>query len=239
MPRGGRRPGAGRPKGAKDRYLRDKPGKKQTIQQAERFLRSSGAGVFEGDSVALLVSIYKDERLPLNIRQNAAIAASPFERPRMSDQRVLLIEQREKEAAQLALLEQNRDADAEIEAFRTETIRIREQIIAERDLMLQSWVSSGELTPEMAAKVRALWAEPDDRPATFHQDQLAMPDLPGAYRGHQQLALPPPRETPSNNLTTPQEPQGSPPASETPASGARSGCLTLRLRRGSCVQLLP
>ena len=38
--------------------------------------------IFEGDSVAFLISVYRNERLPLRERMAAAMAVSPYERVR-------------------------------------------------------------------------------------------------------------------------------------------------------------
>jgi hypothetical protein len=40
--------------------------------------------IFEGDGIALMIIVYKNEALPLNIRIQCAMAASPFERPRLN-----------------------------------------------------------------------------------------------------------------------------------------------------------
>ena len=43
-----------------------------------------GATVFNGDSIAVLMSIYMNQDLPLSVRLEAASIAAPFERPRLS-----------------------------------------------------------------------------------------------------------------------------------------------------------
>ena len=40
--------------------------------------------IFEGDSVAFLISVYRNERLPLRERMAAAMAVSPYERVRLT-----------------------------------------------------------------------------------------------------------------------------------------------------------
>ena len=103
MPRGGARPGAGRPKGSKSRYhiSADKFTHKSRAHQAEanQYLQTFGREPFGGDSVAFLASVYKDQELPLNVRMIAASGAAPFERPRMNDQRILILETAEKQKA--------------------------------------------------------------------------------------------------------------------------------------------
>jgi hypothetical protein len=46
-------------------------------------LRTNGHAVFEGDSIAFMVSVYRDETLPLSVRMQAAAIATQFERPRL------------------------------------------------------------------------------------------------------------------------------------------------------------
>jgi hypothetical protein len=193
--RGGWRPGAGRPKGARDHVWRGEKKKIRIIQEAEQFLRSNGSAVFEGGSLALLVSIYKNETLPLNIRQNAACAAVSYEHPRMSDARVLLLRQ---DAEKQRVIEAYKEADTEefskkMAEFERKIQQTREGIVEERDVKLQQWVAAGRLSPEMAIEIRGMWIEESDKPATFHTDMLAMPDLPGEWRPKPRALLPPPR----------------------------------------------
>ena len=75
---GGRRPGAGRKFGSRQLYTVQK-----SVENATQFLRTNNIRVFEGDSVALMISVYKNEDLPLNIRLQCAMAVAPFERPRL------------------------------------------------------------------------------------------------------------------------------------------------------------
>jgi hypothetical protein len=183
------------------------------MQEAETFLRSNGSAVFEGDSLALLVSIYKNEELPLSIRHNAACAAIPFEHPRMSDARVLLLQA---QAEKQQLIDDDARADElrkERENFEREIAQLRAEIVEDRDAQLQAWVSAGKLTTEMALEIRQLWAEPADAPARFHEHMLAMPDVAGECRPKPR-ALPPPREEP-----LPEPPRA--PIRETPPPPAR------------------
>lgn len=47
---------------------------------ATEYLRNNG---MTRASVALMISVYKNENLPLNLRIQCAMAAAPFERPRL------------------------------------------------------------------------------------------------------------------------------------------------------------
>ena len=86
MARGGSRPGSGRPLGSRDRIHR----KGEKRRQAERlqvavteFLKTNSAAIFEGNSLELAISIYKNENLPINLRLHALGLALPFECPRL------------------------------------------------------------------------------------------------------------------------------------------------------------
>src|SRR5262245_50011147 len=82
MGSGGKRRGAGRPKGGKNRttIVREQLGR----ELAAKMRDSLGVDAFPGDSVALLQLVYKDTRLPLELRFEAAKAAAPYERPRLA-----------------------------------------------------------------------------------------------------------------------------------------------------------
>jgi hypothetical protein len=92
---GGARPGAGRPPGSGD-CIHRKGEKRKLIErataEATQYLQTNDMKIFDGDGIALMISVYKNEALPLNIRIQCAMAASPFERPRLTavDARVSL-----------------------------------------------------------------------------------------------------------------------------------------------------
>jgi hypothetical protein len=90
MTKGGARPGAGRPYGSRDKVKRRLVARSQAA--AIEYLRTNDRRVFDGDSLALAVMVYKDEDLPLNMRLNAAYQAMSFEHPRLNavDARVSL-----------------------------------------------------------------------------------------------------------------------------------------------------
>jgi hypothetical protein len=87
---GGARSGAGRPRGAKDKDARKKIERIRVAATA--FLKTNDAEIFDGDSLELAKSIYKNEKLPLILRTHALGIAIPFERPRLNaiDARILL-----------------------------------------------------------------------------------------------------------------------------------------------------
>ena len=78
---GGKRPGAGRPKGSKNKTSVDF--EKRLAEKSEA-LNAIMDGAFKGDSHALLMSIYKDQTLPIDVRMDAAKAAIAYEKPRLS-----------------------------------------------------------------------------------------------------------------------------------------------------------
>jgi len=76
MPHGGRRPGAGRPKGAKNRRT-------ILLEEGNRLASKGGVTPLEH-----LLSVMRDERKPLRDRLEAAKAAAPYCHPRLSVQYV-------------------------------------------------------------------------------------------------------------------------------------------------------
>lgn len=53
------------------------------VETATEYLRTNNARIFDGDSIALMMSVYKNEDMPLNLRLQCAMAVAPFERPRL------------------------------------------------------------------------------------------------------------------------------------------------------------
>jgi len=82
MPRGGARPGGGRPKGSLDRYAREKRRKMELI--ADQLSHELAGNYFEGDAHAYLMSIYKNNTIPMPYRIDAAKACIPYEKPRLA-----------------------------------------------------------------------------------------------------------------------------------------------------------
>ncbi|MCI0556687.1 MAG: hypothetical protein L0287_37585 [Anaerolineae bacterium] len=72
----------GRPKGAKSAST---IAKQEAMDQAAQILREAiGSDMFEGDSLVLLSSIYKNQRMPLDVRIDCAKACLPFEHARLN-----------------------------------------------------------------------------------------------------------------------------------------------------------
>jgi hypothetical protein len=213
---GGRRPGAGRPYGAKDRFFRGKEhrvGVKEALREAETFLRTNGNAVFEGDSVAFLMTIYKNENLPLNIRQNAAVAASSFERARMSDNRVLLLESRAKEQS-----EEERRLLIEAGDRRLDDLTAMwDEFVRDRESEILGLLEAGDITPRAAEAIRHWHLKPD----------LPLSPAPKSMADNPVSSEPPPapstRETPPPIIATPelehplQRPAAEPAAPVSPA----------------------
>ena len=57
---------------------------KQAQADMTAFLRTNPTCIFEGDSIDLASSIYKNENLDIYLRFRAAVLASSFERPRLN-----------------------------------------------------------------------------------------------------------------------------------------------------------
>jgi len=132
MSRGGPRPGAGRPKGSRDKILRRNQkfeDKTRAMQETEVYLRSNGATMFDGDAVTFLTAVYRDDGMPLPLRFQAALAVAPYETPRMTDVRAAVLEQRAKEISQAELKAQQDAGDARLD----ELIAMYNQFVADRE----------------------------------------------------------------------------------------------------------
>jgi hypothetical protein len=68
----------GRPKGSKNKNTEQR---KKLVKQVAEKIALTLPGAFEGDSHALLMLVYKDPSLPLDIRIDAAKAAIKYETP--------------------------------------------------------------------------------------------------------------------------------------------------------------
>ena len=69
MPAGGARPGAGRPKGSRNKRTREQ----------EKAVEETGQTPLE-----FLTSVYRDEQKPIDERMEAAKAAAPYVHPKLS-----------------------------------------------------------------------------------------------------------------------------------------------------------
>lgn len=119
---GGRRPGAGRPKGAKNgpktyrgRRIRLARNIREAKKRAVTALLRTGLDPFPGDAHALLVWAYKNPELPAELRLDAAKAAVGFERPRLATTNVFVRRPRDMTDEELAAA--TTDAEAEVAAL--------------------------------------------------------------------------------------------------------------------------
>jgi hypothetical protein len=74
--RGGRKPGT--------RNKRTREREQVLANTAAKVANALGEGAFDGDAHTLLMAVYRDLRQPLPIRIEAAKAALPYEKPRLS-----------------------------------------------------------------------------------------------------------------------------------------------------------
>ena len=81
MPRGGARPGAGRPSGQPNKRTQAVA---DAVKQAAATLAEVIPGAFDGDAHAYLMAIYKDPSVPRELRIDAAKAAVRYEKPALS-----------------------------------------------------------------------------------------------------------------------------------------------------------
>ena len=81
MGRGGKRTGAGRPKGMRNRRTK---AREVALKRAAKKIAAAIPEAFEGDAHLFLIGIYKDPTHELAIRIDAAKAVLPFEKPRLS-----------------------------------------------------------------------------------------------------------------------------------------------------------
>jgi hypothetical protein len=81
MPSGGRRPGAGRPQGARNKRTREIEAAADAAREA---IEEKIPEAFQGDAHALLMTVYKDPAQDWPLRIDAAKAAIKFEKPALS-----------------------------------------------------------------------------------------------------------------------------------------------------------
>jgi len=77
---GGRREGAGRPKGVRSGSTLKRA---QELDETRRRVEERLPDAFQGDAHELLVEIYKDKTHPLSVRIDAAKAAIGYEKPKL------------------------------------------------------------------------------------------------------------------------------------------------------------
>ena len=78
---GGRRDGAGRPRGSRNPNTK---ARREAAQQIVQRFQIDHPDAFPGDAVSLMQCIYRDASLPLEIRLDAASKAARFERPALA-----------------------------------------------------------------------------------------------------------------------------------------------------------
>ncbi|WP_156629642.1 hypothetical protein [Methylobacterium sp. Leaf85] len=78
---GGRRPGAGRPKGAKSKITRER---EEAMHRAAQTIAAVIPGAFDGDAHALLMAVYRDPTREWALRVQAASKAIQYEKPALS-----------------------------------------------------------------------------------------------------------------------------------------------------------
>jgi hypothetical protein len=72
----------GRPRGAKNKHTRDR--EEQIEQTATEIAEALGLNGFDGDAHALLMLVYKNASIPMDLRLDAAKAAIGYEKPKLS-----------------------------------------------------------------------------------------------------------------------------------------------------------
>ena len=78
---GGKRIGAGRKKGSKNKAVLER---QRVLQEAHERIVAVVGNVFEGDAHTLLMMVYKNLDLPYALRADAAKACLPYEKPRLA-----------------------------------------------------------------------------------------------------------------------------------------------------------
>ncbi|MDR6292342.1 hypothetical protein E9232_004882 [Inquilinus ginsengisoli] len=81
MPKGGKREGAGRPAGAKNKRTAETLA---AMEAAAEKIAEVVPNAFDGDAHALLMAVYKDPKHELALRIDAAKAAIRYERPALA-----------------------------------------------------------------------------------------------------------------------------------------------------------
>lgn len=81
MSHGGKRPGAGRPRGAKSKITKER---EALVKKAAAVIEDVLPDAFKGDAHAYLMAVYKDETMPVKDRLAAATAAIGYEKPKLA-----------------------------------------------------------------------------------------------------------------------------------------------------------
>jgi hypothetical protein len=167
MPRGGRRKGAGRPMGSKNKL----PGGKEfteelksVVRQYEdsEYLYTNENRLFEGSSLAFIQSVKNCESLPVKIRLYAACKAVEYEANAGEHQfdstgRVILWLPHNKRDP-LGLHDGDEDRDIILKQLE----RLSREEHRQRDEQLHKWIDANKLHEDCALLCRSQWAEEGD-----------------------------------------------------------------------------
>jgi hypothetical protein len=84
-------------------------------EASEKVTLALGPDAFNGDAHALLVSVYRDMNLPMELRLNAAKAAVAYEKPRL--QAIAMDLKQPRDSAPFVIVQQNMTAKEAAEAY--------------------------------------------------------------------------------------------------------------------------
>src|SRR5215472_13681903 len=160
--RGGRRPGAGRRMGSKNRIPKPKAAVNrlnEIVSELEtgEYLYSTADKKYMGTAMELLQSIYRAESLPVKIRLYAATKAVDYEPKPMPQQDV------------------EAETDEAAEFIIAELKKLRKASIHEWDRWLQQLIDDREISDATALKIRARVLRPKSR-AQQQADGVAVGD---------------------------------------------------------------
>lgn len=82
MSHGGKRPGSGRPPGAKNKRT---VATAAAAEAAAAAISAAVPGAFDGDAHSFLMCVYRDPAQPMPLRVDAAKAAAKYEKPALSN----------------------------------------------------------------------------------------------------------------------------------------------------------
>jgi hypothetical protein len=154
---GGRRAGAGRPHGISTEKASRRSARERAAEEATQYLQSNGSRIFEGDAFSLLTAAYKNEELPEQVRFNAALACLPYERARMSEARITMLELRAKEESEE---ERNRRV-AEGDRRLDDLFTMWGGFVADRETEIRELLDAGEITLRAAEAIRRWHLKPE------------------------------------------------------------------------------
>ena len=161
MQHGGRRKGAGRPKGSEDIHPRTNSrwhGWAEKVTQrydADEYLNEDSATSYE-----FLQKLYQDKRVPLKYRMYAASK---------------MVEHEPKPVPRQEIDAQAREyGDKLIEEVR----RLRQEHVRERDEELHRWIDEGKVSEKQALLARSQWVQDRDAPWVLHKSGHGVDSAP-------------------------------------------------------------